>query len=131
MVSHWDWRPWPHIQQCPQAIVNGITTRSPGAIWETSAPTSSTMPIGSWPSTSPLLRNGPSTSYRCRSEPQMPVEVMRTIASVGSSSFGSGTSSIRTFRLPCQVSAFIVRSSARVPSKPSGTTGAGGVPPLE
>jgi hypothetical protein len=38
----------------------------------------------------------------------MHVEVMRTIASVGSSILGSGTVSTRTSRLPCQVSAFIV-----------------------
>ncbi len=37
----------------------------------------------------------------------MPVEVMRTIASVGSWMVGSGTLSTRTSRLPCQVTAFI------------------------
>ena len=36
----------------------------------------------------------------------MPVDVMRTIASVGSSIVGSGTVSTRTSRLPCQVTAF-------------------------
>src|SRR5690606_35706494 len=50
---------------------------------------------------------GPSTSYRCRSEPQIAVEVTSTIASVGSSMRGSGTSCTRTSRLPCQVAAFI------------------------
>src|SRR5690606_41527319 len=48
-----------------------------------------------------------STSYRCRSEPQIAVEVTSTIASVGSSMRGSGTSCTRTSRLPCQVAAFI------------------------
>ena len=56
----------------------------------TSEPTSSTMPIGSWPRMSPSFMNGPSTSYRCRSEPQMFVVVIRTIASVGSSIVGIG-----------------------------------------
>lgn len=37
----------------------------------------------------------------------MPLEVMRTTASVGASILGSGTSSTRTSRLPCQVTAFI------------------------
>jgi len=36
-----------HIQQCPQEMLNGMTTRSPGRMLPTSAPTSSTMPIGS------------------------------------------------------------------------------------
>ena len=37
----------------------------------------------------------------------MPVDVMRTIASVGSSMIGSGTVSTRTSRLPCQATAFM------------------------
>src|SRR3712207_4963610 len=39
----------------PHAIGNGTTTRSPTLtlLWSTSGPTSSTTPIGSWPSTSP------------------------------------------------------------------------------
>ena len=36
-----------HIQQCPQEMLNGITTRSPGEMCSTSEPTSSTTPIGS------------------------------------------------------------------------------------
>ena len=74
---------WSHMKQCPQEMLNGTTTRSPTARSVTSAPTSSTMPIGSWPRMSPGVMKGPSTSYRWRSEPQMPVEVIRTIASVG------------------------------------------------
>ena len=62
VVSHWDWRPWPHIQHVPQAMLNGMTTRSPAFTAVTSGPTSSTIPIGSWPSTSPGSMNGPSTS---------------------------------------------------------------------
>ena len=52
-------RSWSHIQQCPQEMLNGITTRSPALMWLTSAPTSSTMPIGSWPRMSPSSMNAP------------------------------------------------------------------------
>ena len=47
------------MKQCPQEMLNGITTRSPGLMCVTSAPTSSTMPIGSWPRMSPASRNAP------------------------------------------------------------------------
>src|SRR5919204_3220088 len=47
-------------EHAPQAMLNGITTRSPGAMCFTSAPTSSTSPIGSWPTTSPSFMNCPS-----------------------------------------------------------------------
>ena len=73
----------------------------------TPAPTSSTMPMNSCPSTSPGDRKGASTLYRCRSEPQIAVDVTRTIASVGSWMCGSGTSVMRTSSMPCQVSAFM------------------------
>ena len=95
------------MKQVPHAMPNGSTTRSPTETWVTSAPTSSTTPIGSWPSTSPSSMKAPSTSYRCRSDPQMPLDVMRTITSVGSWMAGSGTVSTRTSRFPCQVSAFM------------------------
>src|SRR4051812_589580 len=94
-------------------MLNGITTRSPGAIWVTAEPTSSTTPIASWPRMSPLPMNGPRTSYRCRSEPQIAVVVTRMTASVGSWMTGSGTSSTRTSRLPCHASAFIRDSPRR------------------
>ena len=102
------------MKQWPHEMLNGMTTRSPRAMWLTSGPTSSTMPIGSWPSTSPSCMYGPSTSYRCRSEPQMPLDVIRTIASVDSLSCGSGTHSSRTSRFPCQVTAFIGSSRVAV-----------------
>ncbi len=111
VVSHCDWKPCWHIQQCPQEMLNGTTTRSPTFRFVTAEPTSSTMPIGSWPRTSPLSMYGPSTRYRCRSEPQIAVEVIRTIASVGSWMVGSGTVSTDTFSVPCQVSARTSRSS--------------------
>lgn len=62
VVSHCVYRPVSHIQQCPQAIWNGTTTRSPGRRFVTSGPTSSTMPMGSWPRMSPGVMNGVSTS---------------------------------------------------------------------
>jgi hypothetical protein len=55
---------------------------------------------------------GPRSSYRCRSDPQIADDVMRTIASVGCSITGSGTSSTVTVRVPCQVSAFMSSSSS-------------------
>src|SRR5215208_1187609 len=94
------------MKQWPQETWKGITTRSPGDRLVTSGPTSSTMPIGSCPCTSPSSTKGVRTSSRWRSEPQIAVVVMRTTASVGSCMVGSGTLSIRTSRLPCHVSAF-------------------------
>lgn len=55
VVSHWAKRPREHVQQCPQEMLNGITTRSPGLTMTT--------PIGSWPSTSPLSRYMPRTAH--------------------------------------------------------------------
>src|SRR3954454_23252489 len=52
---------------------------------------------------------GPRTSYRCRSEPQIPLDVTRMIASVGAWMLGSGTVSTRTSRRPCQVTALMPR----------------------
>ena len=62
VVSHCDCRPWSHMKQWPQAMLNGTTTRSPTASWPTSDPTARTMPIGSWPRMSPGVMNGPITS---------------------------------------------------------------------
>ena len=95
------------MKQCPHDIWNGITTRSPGLMAVTSAPTSSTTPIGSWPMMSPSPMNAVSVSYRCRSEPQMFVLVILMMASVGSLMTGSGTVSTLTLRFACQVTAFI------------------------
>ena len=108
VVSHCEGRPVEHMVQCPQEMVKGTTTRSPGRTPVTSAPTSSTMPIGSWPMMSPAVMNGPSTSYRWRSEPQIAVEVTRMIASVGCWRIGSGTVSTLTRSVPCQVTALMI-----------------------
>ena len=99
------------MKQWPQEIWNGITTRSPTASRDTFEPTSSTTPIGSCPRMSPAFMNAPRVSYRCRSDPQMLVEVIRTMASLGCSIRGSGTSSTDTLRLPCHVTALMVALS--------------------
>src|SRR4051794_18264191 len=94
---------------------NGTTIRSPFLNFFTSRPTSTTSPIGSWPRMSPGFMAGRYMSYRCRSDPQMQVDVTLMITSFGSSILGSGTVSQRTSDLPCQVRAFI------------GSSGSGGV----
>ena len=62
VVSHWAMKPRWHIQQCPHEMLKGTTTRSPTEMWVTSDPTSSTMPMVSWPRMSPFDRKGPSGS---------------------------------------------------------------------
>jgi hypothetical protein len=52
-VSHSEYNCLWQNQQEPQEVVNGTTTRSPFFSFLTSRPTSTTSPIGSWPSTSP------------------------------------------------------------------------------
>src|SRR3954452_21234404 len=97
-------------QQAPQPIGNGTITRSPflSLLVSTSGPTSSTMPIGSWPRMSPGFMNGMNPSTRCRSDPQMHVDVMRTIASRLFRIFGSGTRSTATLYGAHQINAFIM-----------------------
>src|SRR5687767_8828512 len=92
-------------------MLNGITTRSPTAICCTSSPTATTRPMGSWPRMSPGTMNGASGRYRWRSDPQIAVEVISTMASVGSLMMGSETSS-----MPCHVTARTLSSwSSREP----------------
>src|SRR3712207_4714668 len=100
----------------PQAIGNGTTTRSPtfSLLLSTSGPTSSTTPIGSWPSTSPGFMKGTNPSTRCRSEPQMQVEVIRTMASRRLRILGSGTRSTFTLYGAHQMVAFIMTSCPSV-----------------
>src|SRR5256885_8253684 len=102
-------------------MLNGMTTRSPLRRLLIAGPTSSTMPIGSWPRMSPSVMNGPSTSYRCRSEPQIPLDVTRMIASLGSWIAGSGTRSTRTSRRPCQVTAFMSLPPLRAATQTGGS----------
>src|SRR5690242_15893529 len=92
----------------PQAIGNGTTTRSPTFKFLTSRPTSTTSPMNSWPSTSPDSMVGTNPLTRCRSEPQIAVDVTRTMASRALRMDGSGTSSTETLRLPSQHVAFML-----------------------
>ena len=58
VVSH-DENSW-RLQKkhSPQEIVNGTTTRSPRLTFVTALPTSSTMPMNSWPRMSPFSMPG-------------------------------------------------------------------------
>src|SRR5215468_4420897 len=96
-----------HHSHWPHEIEKGATTRSPRLTRVTAGPTSSTMPMNSWPSTTPLGSPGTRPWYWCRSEPQTALVVMRTTTSVGSTIFGSATDSTRTSPVPCSVIAFI------------------------
>src|SRR5829696_5028569 len=75
-------------QHSPQAMSNGTTMRSPFFSLVTAPPTSTTSPIGSWPRMSPGFMAGRYMSYRCRSDPQMQVDVILMTTSVGASIFG-------------------------------------------
>ena len=81
-------------------MVDATTTRSPGAKFRTSAPTSSTMPTPSCPRIVPGTMPGTVPRTKCRSVPQIALAVRRTIASVGSWIFGSETSSSRISPTP-------------------------------
>src|SRR4029450_2881336 len=105
--SHNDQLSCRHCQHSPQAIVNGTTTRSPTFSVLTLAPTSTTSPMNSCPRTSPFFIGWTNPLYRCRSEPQIAVEVMRTIASDWFRICGSGTSCTSTLCFPIQQAAFI------------------------
>src|SRR5215207_7808248 len=86
----------------PHEMGKETTTRSPTFRSCTSGPTSTTSPMNSWPRMSPDCIVGMKPLKRCRSEPQMAVEVIFTIASRLLRIFGSGTCSTRTSFLPCQ-----------------------------
>src|SRR5512132_113883 len=81
--------------QVPSENANGITTRSPFLTMVTRDPTSSTMPMASWPIAWPLSDRS-IDAYGHRSLPQMQARVTRMTASVGSTIAASGTSSTRT-----------------------------------
>src|SRR5918994_5144549 len=98
-----------HAAQTPHEIGKGTTTRSPTLRLCTSRPVSTTSPMNSWPRMSPFSTVGIYPSTRCRSEPQMAVEEMRTIASRALRICGSGTVSTLTVFRPIQTVAFICR----------------------
>src|SRR3954447_797977 len=99
----WAWQ----ARQLPHAIGKGTTTRSPTERFGTPLPTSTTSPMNSWPRMSPFSIDGTKPLYRCRSDPQIAVEVIRTIASRAFRIWGSGTCSTRTVCLPFQQLALI------------------------
>ena len=94
--------PHGHMKQWPQAMVKGMTTRSPGSRLVTSEPTSSTMPIGSWPRMSPSSKKGPHfvqvevrSTDPCRSHPH------DGIGGFLDTRIGDGTDLNLPFDLPC------------------------------
>src|ERR1700712_1399664 len=100
--SHREYSPAVQALQAPQAMGKGTTTRSPTRRFPTPLPSSTTSPMNSWPSTSPFSIVGMNPSYRCRSDPQIAVEVIRTIASRSLRIVGSGTSRTSTLVRPIQ-----------------------------
>src|SRR3954470_4704510 len=104
--SHTEKSPCRHDQQFPQAMGNGTTTLSPTFRLPTPLPTSTTSPMNSWPRMSPLIIDGTKPLYRCRSEPQIAVDVIFTMASRSFIILGSGTFSTCTCCLPIQHVAF-------------------------
>src|SRR3954469_1068136 len=107
VFSHNDVSPRWHALHAPQAIGNGTTTRSPTLRLFTPRPVSTTRPMNSWPRMSPLFIDGMYPSYRWRSEPQIAVEVISTIASRSLRILGSGTSRTSTLFGDTQHVAFI------------------------
>ena len=107
VVSHAAYSSSSQKKHSPQEMVKGTTTRSPTCSSVTSGPTSSTIPMNSWPRMSPSFMPGTLPRYRCRSDPQMAVAVTRNTMSSAAWMAGSGTVSTRTSCAPCQVSAFM------------------------
>ena len=91
----------------PQNVSQFTATRSPGLKRATSAPTSSTTPTNSCPSTVSGSARGTAPRMICKSLVQMVERVTRTMASVGSCSVGCGRSSSAMLPLPSCTSAFM------------------------
>src|SRR4051812_46293098 len=108
-----------HAQQLPQAIGNGTTTRSPTARLSTPRPVSTTSPMNSCPRMSPRFIVGTYPSYRCRSDPQIAVDVIRTIASRSLRILGSGTFSTCTVFRPDHTFARIPPPPSQAPTPPT------------
>ncbi|HXG70712.1 MAG TPA: hypothetical protein VNJ04_08895 [Gemmatimonadaceae bacterium] len=81
VLSHADQRLWVQYQHFPHEIVNGTTTRSPFFNFFTRRPTLTTSPMNSWPRMSPRCIVGTRPFTRWRSDPQIAVDVMRTMTS--------------------------------------------------
>ncbi len=99
-VAQCEYMPRRHASHLPHDEMHEISTRSPGPNADTAAPTCSTTPTPSCPSTRPGSQLGTSPLRICRSVPQMVVCVTRTIASVAAASVGAGRSSSDFFPGP-------------------------------
>ena len=91
----------------PQKVSQFTATRSPGEKDLTPAPTSSTTPTNSWPSTVSGVARGTAPRMICRSLVQMVERVTRTMASAGPISRGRGRSRSAMLPRPSCTSAFI------------------------
>src|SRR3954463_1782217 len=89
-LSHADHNCRSQKKQWPHAIVNGTTTRSPTLSFVLALPTSTTSPMNSCPRMSPDFIVGMNPSSKWRSDPQIAVDVTRTIASRALTIPGSG-----------------------------------------
>ena len=115
--------PWRQNSQVPSPWQNGTITRSPALKPLTSAPTASTTPQNSWPSTWGNSNRTPSQpqspTQPCQSERQMPLASTRITAPSAAQS-GSGSSrTTRGSRTPSITAARIVVSS-KLSSAPQG-----------
>src|SRR5574338_1613165 len=106
-LSQSEYNPRLQKKQFPHEIVKGTTTRAPALTFLTSLPTSTISPMNSWPRMSPDRMVGMYPSSRWRSDPQIAVDVIFTMASRGFRISGSGTRSTRTSFLPCQTRALM------------------------
>ena len=80
--------------------MNGITTRSPGSIWVTFRSDRLDDAHRLVAKDVAFVHKRAEHLVQMKSDPQIPVDVILTIASVGSSIAGSGTVSTRTSRFP-------------------------------
>ncbi len=82
-VVQWEYMPLRQYSQRPQALMQEISTLSPGLNVTTPGPTESITPTPSWPRMVPGLQVSTSPLRMCRSVPHIVVFVIRTTASVG------------------------------------------------
>ena len=108
------YRPARHSRQRAQGTPGSRHTRSPTACLVTSAPTPTTRPADSWPSTSGAFTTREPMrpcSYQCTSEPHTPTDVTSTSTSRGPG-VGTGRSSIAISRGRTSTAARFVMATA-------------------
>ena len=96
-------QPARHSPHAPHPTTPLTSTRSPSATVRTSAPTSTTVPMNSWPRCTPACAMSP--WYRCRSDPQIAVRSTRTTMPSGPLRAGSSTVSTETSWAPLRTTA--------------------------